>query len=575
MMASARNAFRRKPGAPVQSPGDKNNPPDLTQFSEDFQPSGGLFAPGYPLPPVEQERLRALDYPVGYNFIYTPRSFEPVGFAELRALARHDITRLCIETRKDQIEALDWQIKPRDEKHPKAGAEERADTLAEFWRKPDGTHDFATWLRLALEDVLVLDASAFELRRNRVGNIIALDIIDGSTIKVLIDDTGRRPLPPAPAYEQIIHGRPWVLTEDGRVSTKERGKPVFNDQLIYMPRNPRPHSLYGYPPVEQILLTINVAIRRAVMQLQHFTEGNVPPGMATGPEGWTPDQVKAYQEWFDSILAGNTGNRTKVIWGPHGATYIPFKEAPYKDDFDEWLTRIICFAFSLPPSWAIRQMNRATAGTAQEVAIEEGLAPLLRWVKRLVDTVIQDRLGHPDLEFAWNDTRPIDPADQAKLYDIYVKNGTYAHDEVRDKLGEDPYPDGIGAEPMIITASGPVLLKNVEALGELSLNPPQPTLQPSSGAAAGKGAPGGKPAPQKGAGKPGQKGQKSQKPANGKGKGKKNGKTAASVGRDQSYATPGALRGREAVEHAIARLAARPGGPGCRSAGPPDQAAQP
>ena len=45
------------------------------QFSEDFEPSGGLFAPGYPLPPVEPEQLRALDYPVGYNYIYTPRSF--------------------------------------------------------------------------------------------------------------------------------------------------------------------------------------------------------------------------------------------------------------------------------------------------------------------------------------------------------------------------------------------------------------------------------------------------------------------------------------------------------------------
>jgi hypothetical protein len=50
MMASARAAFRRKPGptpgAPIQSPG--GNPPDLTQFSETFEPSGGLFAPGYP-----------------------------------------------------------------------------------------------------------------------------------------------------------------------------------------------------------------------------------------------------------------------------------------------------------------------------------------------------------------------------------------------------------------------------------------------------------------------------------------------------------------------------------------------
>jgi hypothetical protein len=247
MMASARAAFRGKPGAPVQSPGDKNNPADLTQFAADFEPSGGLFAPGFPLPPVEPELLRAVDYPVGYNYIYTPRSFEPIGFAELRALAQsHDITRLCIETRKDQIEALDWQIRSRDEKHPKAGAEDRAAKVTEFWQKPDGNNDFATWLRLALEDVLVLDAATFEVRRSRGGDLIGLDIIDGSTIKVLIDTTGRRPAPPAPAFEQVIHGRPWVLAEDGRVSTRTQGKPIFADQLIYMPRNPRPHKLYGF-----------------------------------------------------------------------------------------------------------------------------------------------------------------------------------------------------------------------------------------------------------------------------------------------------------------------------------------
>src|SRR6202040_1863663 len=99
LVSAMTTPFRRKPtpGAPIKSPGA--NPPDLTQFSDTFEPSGGLFAPGYPLPPVEPERLRALDYPVGYNYIYTPRSFEPIGFAELRALAQnHDITRLCIET---------------------------------------------------------------------------------------------------------------------------------------------------------------------------------------------------------------------------------------------------------------------------------------------------------------------------------------------------------------------------------------------------------------------------------------------------------------------------------------------
>jgi hypothetical protein len=76
-----------------------------------FQPDQGIFSPGYPLVPPDREEVRLWDFPVGYNTIYTPRSFEAIGFEELRALAdSHDITRLAIETRKDQIEKLDWKI---------------------------------------------------------------------------------------------------------------------------------------------------------------------------------------------------------------------------------------------------------------------------------------------------------------------------------------------------------------------------------------------------------------------------------------------------------------------------------
>jgi HK97 family phage portal protein len=417
---------------------------DVTRFRDVFQPDQGIFSPGYPLVPPERERVRLWDFPVGYNTIYTPRAYEPIGFHELRALAEnHDITRLAIETRKDQIEKLDWAIRPRDERKPAADALQRIAQLTEFWRKPDGEQPFATWLREILEDLLVLDAPALELRRNRGGEIIGLDVVDGATIKVLIDDTGRRPQPPAPAYEQIIHGRPWRL--------------LTSDHLLYAPRNKRPHKAYGFGPCEQIVMTINIGLRRQLMQLQHFTEGNVPPGLLNAPDGWNAEQIRQFQEWFDSILAGNSGSRTRLIWAPTGAKYQAFKEAPYKDEFDEWLARIVCYAFSLPPTAFTPQVNRATAQSAQQTALEEGLAPLANWVKRLVDGVIQDRMGHADLEFIWSDVQPTDPKNQASILDVYVKDGIYTLNEARDILGLAPVEGG--DQPLFQTARGSVALR--------------------------------------------------------------------------------------------------------------------
>jgi hypothetical protein len=83
------------------------------------------------------------------------------------------------------------------------------------------------------------------------------------------------------------------------------------------------------------------------------------------------------------------------------------------------------------------------------------------WVKRLVDSVIQNRMGHGDLEFTWSDIRPTDPKDQSVILTGYVRDGIYTLNEARDILGLDPIEGG--DEPMFLTAQGPVLLRDALA----------------------------------------------------------------------------------------------------------------
>jgi len=454
MVAMLTRPFRGKP---------TNTQSDLTQFKETFQPDSGNFSPGYPLVPPQREPIRGWNYPYSWNTVYTPRAYENVSFAELRALAEsYDILRLCIETRKDQIERLDWVIKPRDDAKVTVDDDPRIERLTEFWRHPDGYQPFATWLREALEDVMVLDAPTFEIRRNRANDIIGLDVVDGSTIKVLLDYNGRTPRPPAPAYEQIIHGRPWSLVQDGQRTNEEKADdPIrFTDsELIYLPRNRRPHKAYGFSPVEQIILTVNMGLRRQFSQLAEFTVGNVPPGFLNAPPGWNPDQIAAFQDWFDSMLSGNIENKRKLVWGPSGTQYQRFIEAPIKDDFDEWLARIVCYAFSLPVVPFTKTQNRGEQESVKEAAEAEGEAPLKAWVKRLCDSVIQRRMGHTDLEFTWADAESVDPLEQAKITDLKLHSGRLTLNEARDLDGMDPV-DG-GDHVMFFTPSGPLLLSAV------------------------------------------------------------------------------------------------------------------
>ncbi|MGH6996318.1 MAG: hypothetical protein ACREES_11515, partial [Stellaceae bacterium] len=244
--------------------------------------AGGWFGPMAPMPPQAPADVagRQFDFPSGYNLVTRPRAYEGTSFAELRALAdSYDLMRLVIESRKDQIERLDWSIRARTPGGPQS--DPRIDAIAALFACPDGVHPWPTWLRLVLEDLLVIDAPALYLRRSRDGKLCALEPLDGATVKRVIDDWGRTPAPPEPAYQQVLKGLPAV--------------DYTTDELLYLPRNPRVHKVYGFSPVEQVQMTVNVALRRQIWTLQYYTEGNIPEALIGVPDAWTPDQIRQFQ----------------------------------------------------------------------------------------------------------------------------------------------------------------------------------------------------------------------------------------------------------------------------------------
>ena len=411
-----------------------------------FQGPETAFSPGIPLVPPDQQPVRVNEFRPGTNLIYNPRANEPIGFAQLRALANVEPVRLAIETRKDQIERMDWSIKVRNPRKPRGDSEERIRRVERFWRKPDGVHPFATWLRMSMEDLLALDAPAFELRRSRGGQLIGIDVVPGDTIKILVDDTGRTPVPPLPAYQQVLYGRIWAN--------------LTSRDLMYVPRNKRPHRLYGFSPVEQIVVTVNTVLQRQASQLFHFGIGNVPAGILNAPDGWTPDQIQQFQEYFDARLAGNLGEKQKAIWVPKDTKYQAFKEPLLKDEFDEWLARVICYCFSLPPTPFVKAMNRSSAEQADQTALEEGREPFLRWWKRIADAVIADELDCPDLQWVWEPVDDIDPQLQSGIHDQRLRNGSSTINEVRLFYGEDPIEGG--DVPRIYVANGALSLTAID-----------------------------------------------------------------------------------------------------------------
>lgn len=458
------------------------------------------FGPGNPMKPSAPAEVtgRRWDFPVAANLQQRPRAYEVVDFPTLRLLSRsYDLLRLVIETRKDQLATLSWNVVLKDKK-AKVTAEQktRIAAIEAFFQSPDKVHDWDTWLRMLLEDLFVIDAPAIYRRKTRGGQLYGYKIMDGATFKKVIDDWGDSPLPPYPAYQQVLKGL-------GAVN-------YTSEQIIYRPRNPMSDKLYGFGPVEQIIAIVNIGLRRETWQLNYFTEGNLPDALIGTPNEWTPDQIRNFQDWFDARLSGNLGNR-------RGATFVPgdvakgivqTKETELFGQAEEWLARVVCFAFSISPQAFVKMMNRATAGTAKETSEQEGLEPLKKWIKTLIDYFIRTDFDSPDLQFGWEEEVEIDPKVQSDILDAKVKSGRLTLNEARDVDGMDPYGDDVpeAGQPMIITATGMVPVSNEVAIQQqkdkLDAMPPPPVVvapgagNPATPAPAG-GARRGSPSPAK------------------------------------------------------------------------------
>lgn len=428
-----------------------------------YDANGQAWMPaGSPLPVmVPNVETRITDFPTFWNR-QTPstgkaRDAGGVTFAQLRALAKQTHVRVVIETVKDRQSKVEWSytLKPLPgetsrETQERAKDDPRIDSVEDFWLAPDREHDWTDWQRDLLEQLLVCDNLSLLRRDYEFAEARAVffgedrtepwgvEIINGDTIFPLIDDTGRRPVPPGYAYEQWIKG-----LKTGQFTS---------DELMYCPRNISVDRLYSNgSPVEQLLFYINMIMRRDVTKLDFYTKGNMPAGFMPLPPDWTPQQVQQFTDWLNIALAGDQENRAKIWPVPGGTGKIDYAQKEIlQDQFDDAWLRLVCFCFSIPVSSLVKEQTRATADTSKQQAQEEGEAVITKWIGQLKTKIIRKWFGWGDIIAVPKQQLELDAQKRNSIDDMQLKNGTLQIDEVREREGRDPF----GLEPGIVTSTG-------------------------------------------------------------------------------------------------------------------------
>jgi len=421
---------------------------------------------------------------VGYNVTYVPRS-EYLGitpFGVLRALGDTDVVRVVIEDVKASLAGFSWEI--HTDEHEGGSKTSEISSVKAFMERPAPNHTFDSFLMKLLEEVLVIDALSLYRWRTRAGEPFGLVVLDGTTIKPLVDVLGMVPGPPLPGYQQIILGRPeteYTMPWGTSDSTGDGGQSKV--ELVYAPRHPRAHMAYGQSPVERVLVTLNLILRRQMHYLAWYTDGTIPDMFWKVPEEWSAEQMKQAQAHLDELLSGDSAARRRVRLMPGGGADYPKGHEEWKYDFDEFLVRIVAWAFGVSPLPIAKMMNRSTSEQADAAETDSGIKPLQKWVEGIIDREIQEFLGFRGLHFKFTDEKAADEELESRIAVEKVKAGIWTIDDALEREGKPK----TNIPRFVMTPSGPMLL-SAESLADGGIlaiggGTPPPGLHPALAAA--------------------------------------------------------------------------------------------
>jgi len=438
-----------------------STPPQISQaLNRQGMNTSGSMGPGTPQRPRTGYSVepRSTDYPIGVNLATQSRSaWGRTSYDVMKAIIdAYDVARMCINHKIDELRSMEPMFLPADGVTGDVSAAiDAARTVMAF---PDRESPFDSWVAMLLESALRYDAPALYKRRNYNGEIISYEVLDGTTILPYIDEYGRRPQPPAPAYFQRIQGMTdtWFTRED----------------ITYVPFRPQADSPYGLAPIESILLTANTDLRFQWHFLQMFTEGTIPGGFINlPPDISSPDQVEEWQEYWDAFTLGDQSILHKLTVVPNGTTVTETRPKTFDKDFPQYLIKRTAGAFGVVPQdlGLVEDVNRANGETQTDIQFRINTLPWVRWLEGIVSRYLQIDLGLPVAVKLDTGRDKEDRLAEAQAWQVYIETGMASPDEGRQELlglevdNDRPIPRGIissrvGFIPFnsVLAVSGPV-----------------------------------------------------------------------------------------------------------------------
>jgi len=401
-----------------------------------------------------------------------------ISFDVLRRASRSvAVARICINVLKEKVAKTQWVIQSKD---PKVKVDDaKIKKLTEFFMNPNTNNEtFRTFLDKSLEDLLVLDAVAWEKTRYPDGTLAELHYVDSATIRPIFDEHGNQDviLPFAEeesrngdeekylpvSYVQVVDDNPW--------GGREAGQPVAfwpKKDFVYFnmfPQGDLASFGYGMSPIESVIGVVSNILAADNFNSTYFEEGAFPPMLLQFKAKMGTRELEQLREYLRTELEGRF-YRPAILAGQEDITPIPLKDITQRDmqfmQYTDFMARLLASAYGLKAQdiGITDGENRATAVTQKQQMEQQGYGSVLALLKEVFNQqIIWKDFGMTDLEFDWVLTDDLAPDIAATVYDTGLKNGTMTLNEVRKKIGMLPFEEWAD-KPAILTGEG---YKNID-----------------------------------------------------------------------------------------------------------------
>lgn len=318
--------------------------------------------------------------------------------------------------------------------------------ILNFLHKPDKffseENSWQYMLSLLLEDILTIDRGVLYKVRDESGNVISLVVLDGATIRPVIDETIGKVI----AYLQFV---------DGYAEERYIDK---NDIILFRQNLTPDVYMYGYsiPPIEILYNAILSDIFIDKGNLDYYRKGgSIPEGfLAVEPPGvmegdiypqLSGEQLNAIQRQIQAIMMGDYTQVPILSGGKF--TWVDLKgkrrDMQFKE-LAEYVARKICAVYQVSPQdvGILEGSNKATAEVMASLTKAKGLEPLLALISRGFESVIDEFRKEGDLKLWFREDDLEKERDWWSTVQGKLNTGFLTINEARMEKGLEPVPWG-------------------------------------------------------------------------------------------------------------------------------------